>query len=137
MATGSTRAVSMQQTEVKSPRMRGNAIGMFIVGVTMWVGVPGGWLWIGSQVKASADSLGLAILVMGVGALATIVALIKVLGVLNRNWYEEYVELNDRKPKRTPLEPVLVISVGIALAAFGIWFTFFAGGGGSSIAPSS
>lgn len=125
------------QPEVKSSRMRLNAIAMFIIGMAMWVGVPGGWLWIGSQVKASTDSLGLAIVVMGVGALATIVGLVKVLGLLNRNWYEEYVELNDRKPTRTPLEPVLVISAGLALAAFGIWFTFFAGGGGSSIAPTS
>lgn len=125
------------QPEVKSSRMRLNAIAMFIIGMAMWVGVPGGWLWIGSQVKASTDSLGLAIVVMGIGALATIVGLVKVLGLLNRNWYEEYVELNDRKPTRTPLEPVLVISAGLALAAFGIWFTFFAGGGGSSIAPTS
>lgn len=124
------------QPEVKSSRMRLNAIAMFIIGMAMWVGVPGGWLWIGSQIKASTDSLGLAIAVMGVGALATIVGLVKVLGLLNRNWYEEYVELNDRKPARTPLEPVLVISAGLALAAFGIWFTFFAGGGGSSIAPT-
>lgn len=123
------------QPEVKSSRMRLNAIAMFIIGMAMWVGVPGGWLWIGSQIKASTDSLGLAIAVMGVGALATIVGLVKVLGLLNRNWYEEYVELNDRKPARTPLEPVLVISAGLALAAFGIWFTFFAGAS-SSIAPS-
>lgn len=123
------------QPEVKSSRMRLNAFAMFVIGMAMWVGVPGGWLWIGSQVKASTDSLGLAIAVMGVGALATIVGLVKVLGLLNRNWYEEFVALNDRKPARTPLEPVLVISAGLALAAFGIWFTLFAGAS-SSIAPS-
>lgn len=124
------------QVDVKSSRMRVNAFFMFVIGLTMWVGVPGFWLWVGSQIEGSTDSLGLAILVMGVGALATIIALVKVLGILNRNWYEEFVELNDRKPQRTPLEPVLVISAGLALAAFGIWFTFFAGGGGSSIAPT-
>lgn len=124
------------QNDVKSSRMRVNAFFMFVIGLTMWVGVPGFWLWVGSQIEGSTNSLGLAIAVMGVGALATIIALVKVLGILNRNWYEEFVELNDRKPQRTPLEPVLVISAGLALAAFGIWFTFFAGGGGSSIAPT-
>lgn len=124
------------QNDVKSSRMKVNAFFMFVIGLTMWVGVPGFWLWVGSQIEGSTDSLGLAIVVMGVGALATIIALVKVLGILNRNWYEEFVELNDRKPQRTPLEPVLVISAGLALAAFGIWFTFFAGGGGSSIAPT-
>jgi hypothetical protein len=115
--------------------MRLNGFWMFVIGLTMWAGVPGVWLYIGSQIKGSSNSLGLALLVMAIGALATVIGLVKLLGVLNRSWYEEYVELNDRKPLRTPLEPVLVISAMIALAVFGIWFTFFAGGGGSSIAP--
>lgn len=127
--------VAMQQPEVKSSRMRLGAIAMFIIGIAMWVGVPVAWLWIGSQVKATTDSLGLAVVVMGVGALGTIVGLVKILGLLNRTWYEEFVELNDRKPARTPLEPVLVISAGLAVAAFGIWFTLFAGAS-SSIAPT-
>lgn len=124
--------VAQQQTVNRSSRMRFSAVGMFLIGLTMWVGVPGIWLYIGSQVKAQADSLGLAVIVMGVGALLTIVALVRILGLLNRAYYEDFVELNDRKPLRTPLEPVLVISAMLALAAFGIWFTFFAGGGGSS-----
>jgi hypothetical protein len=110
--------------------MRAQAFGMFVIGVAMWVGVPGIWLYIGSQVKGSSDSLGLALLVMAVGALATIIACVKVLGVLNRNWLTEYEELNERRPQRTPLEPVLVISAMVALAVFGVWFLFFAGGGG-------
>lgn len=136
MAVNKTQAVGMGP-EVKSSRMRTHAIGMFLIGLSMWAGVPGVWLYVGSMVKSSADSLSLAIAVMGVGAVATIVALVKLLGILNRNWYEEYVELNDRKPARTPLEPVLVISATLALAAFGIWFLLFAGGGGSSIAPTT
>lgn len=121
--------------EVKTGRMRANAFGMFVIGMAMWVGVPGIWLYIGSQIKASTDSLGLALVVMAIGALATVVGLVKVLGTLNRNWLEEYEELNERKPHRTPLEPVLVISAFIALAVFGVWFTFFAGGGGPTVGP--
>lgn len=108
---------------------------MFFIGMLMWVGVPGVWLYIGSQIKAAADSLGLAVVVMGIGALVTIVALVKILSVLNTNWLEEYEVLNERRPHRTPLEPILVISAFLALAVFGIWFAFFAGGGGPTAAP--
>lgn len=118
--------------ENKSTAMRIRAFWMFVIGIAMWIGVPGIWLYVGSMIKASTNSLGLALIVMIVGALAMIIGLVKVLGVLNRAWLEEYVELNDRKPQRTPLEPVLVVSAAIALIAFGIWFTFIAGGGGPS-----
>ena len=127
--------VVQQQTVNRSSRMRLSAVGMFLIGLTMWVGVPGVWLYVGSQIKARADSLGLAVVVMGIGALVTIIALIKILGLLNRAYYEDFVELNDRKPLRTPLEPVLVISAMLALVAFGIYFMVFAGGGGSSFSP--
>lgn len=110
--------------------MKRAAFGMFVIGMAMWAGVPGFWLYVGSQIKASSNSLSLALIVMIIGALATIVALIKALGALNRSWLEEYEQNNERKPQRTPLEPVLVISAFLALGVFGIWFTFFAGGGG-------
>lgn len=122
--------------EVKTAAMRMRALSMFFIGMAMWVGVPGIWLYIGSMIKASTDSLGLALSVMIVGALVMIIGLVKLLGVLNRAWLEEYEERNERKPHRTPLEPVLVISAALALAVFGIWFTFFAGGGGPMIGPT-
>ncbi len=115
--------------------MRLSATGMFFIGLTMWVGVPIGWLYVGSQVKASTDSLGLAVIVMGVGALATIIGLVKLLGMLNHSYQQGFVEQNGHDPRKTPLEPVLVISAMMAFAAFGVWFTVFAGGGGPSIAP--
>lgn len=120
----------------RSTRMRVNAFLMFVIGMVMWVGVPVLWLWVGSKIKSETDSLGLAVVVMGVGALAMIVGLVRLLGSLNRTYLEEYAEHNDGiEAQRTPLEPVLVISVVMALAAFGVWFMVFAGGGGSTIAP--
>ncbi|MGK2877195.1 MAG: hypothetical protein ACSLFF_01250 [Solirubrobacterales bacterium] len=121
--------------EIKSGRMRAGGFGMFVIGMLMWVGVPGGWLYIGSMIKAESNSLGLALVVMGIGALATVVGLVKLLGNLNRSWLEQYEELNDRKPMRSPLEPILVISAFLALAVFGLWFAFFAGAGGPVAAP--
>ncbi len=122
-------------SEIKSGRMKVSAFWMFVIGMAMWVGVPGFWLYVGSQIKASSNSLSLALVVMGVGAVVTIVVLVKILGNLHRSWYEEYEELNDRKPQRTPLEPVLVVSAFLALAVFGVWFAFFAGGGGPTVGP--
>jgi hypothetical protein len=133
MAEG--QVVGGPPSEIKSTRMRAEAFGMFVIGMAMWVGVPGVWLYIGSQIKGSSGSLGLALAVMGIGALVTIVALVKILGTLNQSWLESYEELNDRRPHRSPLEPILVISAFLALAVFGIWFAFFAGGGGPTAAP--
>lgn len=115
--------------------MRAETFGMFVIGMAMWVGVPGVWLYIGSQIKASSNSLGLALAVMGIGALATVVGLVKILGTLHRNWLDAYEDLNQRRPHRSPLEPILVISAFLALAVFGIWFAFFAGGAGPVAAP--
>jgi hypothetical protein len=131
MAEG--RTVGGYPPEIKSGRMRAGAFGMFIIGMTMWVGVPLVWLYIGSQIKAEADSLGLALAVMIVGALATIIGLVKLLGTINRSWVDEFIELNDRKPQRTPLEPVLVVSAIIAIAAFGLGILFV--GGAPTSAP--
>src|SRR5262249_33901861 len=60
--------------------------GVIMVGASLllWIGVPAGWLWVGSQVQGSSGSLGTAIAVMMVGAVASIVALAWVLGKLNR-----------------------------------------------------
>lgn len=119
-------------TDIKSSSMRAQAFGMFVVGVTMWAAVPLLWLYIGSMIKSETDSLGLALIVMAIGAVVMIVLLVKLLGKMHDKWYNEFVELNDRKPQRTPLEPVLVGSVMVALAVFGIWFTFL-GGAGTSV----
>jgi hypothetical protein len=127
------QVVNGPAAEVKTGRMRAQAFGMFVIGMAMWVGVPGFWLYVGSQIKAASNSLSLALVVMAIGALATVVGLVKLLGTLNRRWLEEYEQLNERTPHRSPLEPVLVVSAFLALAVFGIWFTFFAGGGGPTI----
>src|SRR5881392_4035650 len=60
--------------------------GVIMVGASLllWIGVPAGWLWVGSQIQGSSGSLGTAIAVMMVGAIASIVGLAWVLGKLNR-----------------------------------------------------
>ena len=44
--------------------------GVIMVGASLllWIGVPAGWLWIGSQVQGSTGNVGTAIAVMLIGA---------------------------------------------------------------------
>jgi hypothetical protein len=95
----------------------------------LWIGVPAGWLWIGSQVQGSTGNVGTAIAVMLVGAIASIVAIAWVLGALNRV-HERLREARGAKADGPPLlEVVLVVTAAVALVGFAIWFFVFAGPG--------
>lgn len=114
--------------------------------VAMWIGAPLFWLWLASQMaESSSPSLGPYMLVL-VGTIVTVVLLGKALGVLNR----VHGQMTGRMPRRREqtvwmrsmrgerevrrehgvLGTVMAISVSIALVAMGIWFFFFAEGGG-------
>jgi hypothetical protein len=95
----------------------------------LWLGVPAGWLWIGSQVQGSTGNLGAAIAVMLVGAIGSIVAIAWVLGRLNR-MHERLREARGAETHGPPLlEVVLVVTAAFALVGFAIWFFVFAGPG--------
>ena len=53
-------------------------------GLVLWVGVPVGWLYIGSQIQASTGSLGTAMAAMMIGAIVSILVIVAMLGWLNR-----------------------------------------------------
>lgn len=112
--------------------------GVIMVGASLllWVGVPAGWLWIGSQIQGSTGSVGTAIAVMLVGAIVSIVALAWVLGRLNR--MHEHLRAQRGAEATGPplLEVVLVVTAAIALVGFAIWFFVFAGPG-PELAPRS
>jgi hypothetical protein len=102
---------------------------MFGASLLLWIGVPAGWLWIGSQIQGSTGSVGTAILVMLVGAIASIVAIAYLLGSLNRA-HDRLLEARGVEPQGPPmLEVVLVITAAIALVGFAVWFFVFAGPG--------
>src|SRR5688572_1029474 len=101
-------------------------VALMLAGCLMlWVGIPLGWLWIGSQVQAAA-SLGTALLVTMAGILVSIFGLVIVLGWLNRR-HAELLEQRNRPPGPSALEVILVSSAAIAIVGFGIWFLGFAG----------
>jgi hypothetical protein len=110
---------------------------MMVIGsLVLWVGVPLGWLWIGSQIQAETDSIGTAIGAMLVGVVVSVVLLAMLLVRLNR-WNEELRQAAGHPPRETSLlESVLVITAGVAVVAFGVWFFVFTGPG-PSLAPSN
>jgi hypothetical protein len=100
---------------------------MVAASAVLWVGVPFGWLWVGSQVQASTDSIGLALLVMAAGVAASIALLVRLLGWLNL----QHIHARERRGLETygnvTLEAVMVTSAGLALVSFCIWFFLFSG----------
>lgn len=100
---------------------------MFIGSLVMWVGIPVGWLWVGSQVKAMTNSLGNAILVMAAGAALSIYIMIKLLSYINGKHSAIRTAAGRELKGLTPLEIILVTTGAIAMAVFGIWFVGFSG----------
>jgi hypothetical protein len=113
------------------------AVAMMVIGgLLMWVGVPAGWLWVGSQIQAESDSVGTAIGVMLIGVVISVVLLARLLASLN-HWHERLREASGRPPRENSvLELVLVVTAGVAVVAFGVWFFIFTGPG-PSLAPSN
>lgn len=109
---------------------------MLGAGLVLWIGVPVGWLYIGSQIQGSTGSIGTAIGVMMVGVVISIIAFVMLLGWLNR----KHLELREARgldtTGSTALEVVMTVSVFIAVVAFSIWF-FIIQGPGPSLAPSN
>ena len=100
---------------------------MLIGGLVLWVGVPVGWLYIGSQVQSSTSSLGTALVVMMLGVIASIAAIIPLLGWLNRKHCDLREARGLEDHGQTALEAVMTVSAGIAIVGFGAWFFLFSG----------
>ena len=96
-------------------------------GLVLWVGVPLGWLYVGSLVQSSTDSLGTALLVMMVGVVVSIAVLVPVLGWLNQKHSELRLARGLDDHGQTALEGVMTVSALIAIVGFGTWFFLFAG----------
>ena len=99
---------------------------MFFGSLVLWIGVPVGWLWIGSRLEPSSG-LATAVGVMMIGMLLTVALLVTVLAWVNRR----HVELQETRGSfgegATVLELVLVSSAVVAVVGFGVWFFGFSG----------
>jgi heme/copper-type cytochrome/quinol oxidase subunit 2 len=92
----------------------------------MLVGVPLLWLWVGSQLQGSVE-LGTALMVMMLGALATILATAPLLVGLNRRYVEIRAARGQPVGESSPLEVILVVTAVLAIIGCSIWFFGFSG----------
>lgn len=117
---------------------------MAIGSVTLWLGVPVGWLWIGSQLQKDSQAAGFGpyMLVLA-GIVVSVVVLAKLLSKLNHlygrmsgvedtvrvrmPWHRSMRGEDDSRQPSSVLDVVMVISVSIAVVVFSVWFFFFAG----------
>lgn len=100
---------------------------MVLGGVVLWVGVPAGWIYIGGQMQAAGASIGAALLVMASGIVATIALILPLLGWLSRKHAQSRMARGHEDPGAVALEAVMVVSAGIALVAFLVWFFVISG----------
>jgi hypothetical protein len=100
---------------------------MVIGSLVMWIGAPLLALWVGSQIEARTASLGAAVGAAFFGAVLTIVLVAAVLAKLSNVYRANCVARGLDDPGHFVLEVVLVVSAGLALGGFVIWFFLFAG----------
>jgi hypothetical protein len=116
---------------------------MAVGSVVLWIGIPVGWIWVASRtVKTSQPSLGPYLLVLFATPLSMwlwgrlLFRLNDLYSRLTGQSHEVRTQLPWHKSMRgervsnrptTVLDLVMIISVSVALTAFGIWFFFFAG----------
>ena len=96
-------------------------------GLVLWVGVPVGWLYIGSQIQGSTGSLGTAMAAMMVGVLVSVAVIVMALIWLNGKHQELREARGLEDHGQTALEAVMTVSAGLALVGFGGWFFLFSG----------
>ena len=100
---------------------------MAIGSIVLWAGTPLAWLWVGSQIQGATQSLDAALATAFVGVIVSILVLASLLARLSDLYRANRVARGLDDPGHVVLEGVLVISAGIALTAFTIWFFLFAG----------
>jgi hypothetical protein len=100
---------------------------MFIGSLVLWIGAPLMWLWVGSQVQGSTSSVGAALGTAFIGVVATIALLAILLAKLSNVYRANCRARGLADPGHFVLEGVLVVSAGVTIAAFVVWFFFFAG----------
>jgi hypothetical protein len=100
---------------------------MFVGSLVLWVGMPVGALYVGSLVQSATDSIGAAMAAMTLVVVGTLVVLLPFLGWVNHKHAEVRAARGRQDLGPVALEGVMVVSAGIALVGFLIWFFLFAG----------
>src|SRR3954470_15557584 len=115
---------------------------MAVGSILLWLGLPGGWLYLVSRlVRSSQPSMGPYVLLL-VGIPASMVVVGKGLSRLNRTYgslmgtapiirtrssrIKSMRRAGNNERPRSVLDVVMVWSVALALLCFGVWFFAFA-----------
>ncbi len=101
---------------------------MMVIGsLVLWVGVPVGWLYVGSQVQGTTGSLGAALGATAAGILLSIALIVPALGWLARK-HSELREARGLEGRgQVALEGIMAVSATIAVLLFATWFFVFSG----------
>lgn len=119
-------------------------LAMFVGSVAMWAGSPALWLYVaGRSGKVSESQMG-AFLMVIVGIPVTMILIGKLLTRLDGRYTDHFGQASETKiaaarwlrsvrgggeeEQPTMLDKVLVVAVGLAFIAVGIWFAFFSAG---------
>jgi hypothetical protein len=123
---------------------KGALIALMAVGsILLWIGIPVGWLWIGSQLQSDSGQASFG-LYMGIllGIIVSMVIVGRFLSRLNGTygrlagsemvrvrlpWHRSLRGEDEGRPQQQILDVVMVISVMSAGVVFLIWFFLFAG----------
>ncbi|MFT4034257.1 MAG: hypothetical protein QM679_01625 [Patulibacter sp.] len=122
----------------------GLVLGMFFGSIAMWAGAPALWLWLAAQFsKVSASGMKQYLMVI-VGIPVTMVLIGKLLTRLDNRYTDHFGSRSETNfaaarwlrsvrgggefEPPTMLDKVLVVAVGLAFVAAGVWFAFFSGG---------
>src|SRR5947209_6024054 len=100
---------------------------MFLGSLGLWVGTPLLWLWVGSQIQGATQSLGTALAVAFFGVVLTVTVVASLLSRLSEVYRTNCLARGLNDPGHVMLEGVLVVSAGLTVIAFVIWFLFLAG----------
>ena len=86
--------------------------------------VPLGWLWIGGRVYTATSSLGLDLMVAFLGFVGSTVLLLRMLARLDGTWVS-LRQSQGHDQEEGALSRIVVYAVGLALAAFILWYYLF------------
>lgn len=124
------------------PARLGLIVLMALGSLSLWIGTPTGWLWIGSQLTDSQQGSMLPYGVVCIGMLASALGIGRGLVALDQlydrltgvavvrialPWHRSLRDNRERHLRLSVLATVMVVSVLVALIAFETWFLFFAG----------
>lgn len=100
---------------------------MFIGSLGLWVGTPLLWLWVASQIQGATQSIGTALAAAFVGVVMTVAILASLLARLSDIYRANCRSRGLTDPGHVMLEGVLVVSAGVTMFVFVVWFFFLAG----------